>query len=66
MTEPEMAGWHHRLNRREFKQAPGDDERQGSLAFCSLWGRKESDMTEQLNNNTTNEEKFVLIQYYFP
>ena len=66
MTEGEMAGWHHQLNRREFKQAPGDDERQGSLAFCSLWGCKESDMTERLNNNTTNEEKFVLIQYYFP
>ena len=24
---------------------------QGSLVFCSLWGRKELDMTEQLNNN---------------
>ena len=35
----------------EFKQAPGDGEGQGSLACCSPWGRKESDMTEQLNNN---------------
>ena len=26
-------------------------ERQGSLARCSPWGCKESDMTEQLNNN---------------
>ena len=32
-----------------FKQAPGDDEGQGSLACCSLWGHKESDMTEPLN-----------------
>ena len=34
-----------------FEQAPGDSERQGSLACCSPWGRKELDMTEQLNHN---------------
>ena len=33
----------------EFEQAPGNGEGQGSLACCSPWGRKESDMTEQLN-----------------
>ena len=32
------------------EQVPGDGEGQRSLA-CSLWGYKESDMTEQLNNN---------------
>ena len=51
MTEGEMAGWCHWLNGREFKQAPGDGERQGSLACCSPWGHKESNTTEQLNNN---------------
>ena len=51
MTEDEMVGWHNRLNGHEFKQTPGDGEGQGSLAFCSPWGRKESDTTEQLNNN---------------
>ena len=30
----------------EFEQALGDGEGQGSLAWCSLWGCKESDMTE--------------------
>ena len=35
----------------EFEQAPGDGEEQGSLACCSLWGRKESDTTERLNNH---------------
>ena len=50
MTEDEMVGRHHRLNGHEFEQAPGDGEGQGSLACCSPWGRKESDMTEQLNN----------------
>ena len=35
----------------EFQQTVGDSEGQGSLAGCSPWGHKESDMTEQLNNN---------------
>ena len=51
MTEDEMRGWHHWLDGHEFEQGPGDGEGQGSLACCSPWGRKESDMTEQLNNN---------------
>ena len=51
MIENEMVGWHHRLDGHEFEQSPGNGERQGSLACCSPWGRKEVDMTEQLNNN---------------
>ena len=35
----------------EFEQTSGDGEGQGSLACCSPWGHKESDMTQQLNNN---------------
>ena len=50
-TEDEMVGWHHWLDGHELKQASGDSKRQGSLVCCSLWGCKESDMTEQLNNN---------------
>ena len=49
-TEDEMVGWHHQLNGHEFKQTLGDGEGQGSLACCSSWGCKESDMTEQLSN----------------
>ena len=33
----------------EFEQALGIDHGQGSLAYCSPWGRKELDTTEQLN-----------------
>ena len=43
MTEDEMVGWHHWLNRQEFKPAPGDGEGQGSLACSSPWGHRESD-----------------------
>ena len=48
-TEDEMVGWHHRLNGHEFEQAPGVGDGQGSLAYCSPWGRKESDTTERQN-----------------
>ena len=48
MKEDEMVGWHHRLDRLEFGQALGVGDKQGSLACCSPWGCKESDMTEQL------------------
>ena len=44
-----MAGWHHQLNGHEFEQALGVGEEQGSLAFCSPWGHKESDTIEGLN-----------------
>ena len=47
-----MVGWHHQLDGLEFEQAPGDGEGPGSLACCSPWGCTESDVTEQLNNNT--------------
>ena len=52
MTEDEMVGWHNQLNGHEFEQAPGVNEGQGSLACCSPWGCRESDMTEQLKNNS--------------
>ena len=53
-TEDEMIGWRHWLNGQEFEQTLGDSEGQGSLACCNPWGHKESDITEQLNNNTVN------------
>ena len=49
-TQDEMAGWHHRLNGREFEQARGVGDGPGSLACCSPRGCKESDTTEQLNS----------------
>ena len=38
VTQDEMVGWHHRLNRYEFEQTPGDNGGQMSLACCSPWG----------------------------
>ena len=38
-------GWHHQLNRQESEENLGDNEGQGSLAGCSLWGCKGLDTT---------------------
>ena len=45
-----MVGWHHGLNGHEFEYTPGVGDGQGSLVYCSPWGRKESDTTERLNS----------------
>ena len=37
--------FYHRLKGHEFEQTLGDSEGQRSLACCSPWGCKESDMT---------------------
>ena len=47
MTEDQMVGWHHWFNGHELGQTLGESEGQGSLACCSPWSHKESDMTEQ-------------------
>ena len=60
VTEDKMVGWHHRLNGHE--QTPGDSEGQGSLACCSPWGRKESDMTEWLNSNNKISSSGIISQ----
>ena len=49
MTEDGTVGWHHRCDGHEFEQAPGVGDGHGSLACCSPWGRKESDVTKWPN-----------------
>ena len=61
MTEEEMVGWHHTQTPwHEFEQDPGVGDEQGSLFItcCSLWGCKESDVTEQLNNKNAHTRGF--------
>ena len=65
-AEDEMVGWHHQLNGHEFEQAPGDGEGQGSLVCCSPWGRKESDMSKQLNNNNENRYHMRVTSGFWP
>ena len=48
-----MVGWHHRFNGCEFEHAQGDGEGQRGLECCSQWGYKESDVTEQTEEQVT-------------
>ena len=63
MAEEEMVGWHHGLYRHKFEQAPGVGDRQGSLACCSPWGRKESDTTEATEHTHTSIESMPEISF---
>ena len=45
VAEDEIVRWHHQLNRHEFEQILGDGEGEGSLAYCSQQGHKDSDTT---------------------
>ena len=47
-----MVGWHHRLNVHEFEQSLGFGDGQGGLVCCSPWGRKESDTTERVGQDS--------------
>ena len=67
-----MVRCHHQLIGHEFKQTVGDGKGQGTLACCSPWGCKESDMTQQLNSNnnsfSSNIQKqncWIIWQLYF-
>ena len=55
MTENEMVGWHHWLNRHESEQTSGESEGQGCLACCSPWGGKDSDTTSWLSSNNKKQ-----------
>ena len=56
MTEDKVVRWHHRLDGQEFEQDLGVGDGQGSLACCSPWGCKESDMTGRLNWTENSKE----------
>ena len=57
-----MIGQQHQLNGHEFEQILGDSEGWGSLACCSPWRHKESDSTEQINNNNNEEFRVMIVK----
>ena len=59
-------GWmYHRCNGHELGQTLGDSEGLGDLVCCSPWGRKESDRTGRLNNNSVHMS-MLLFQFIPP
>ena len=55
----------YQLNGHEFEQTQGDGEGQGSLACYSPWGCKESDTTQQVNNNVSIGVRVLSFQLVF-
>ena len=45
VKEVEVVGLYYRLNGHEIEHTPEDNAAQGSLAYCSPWGRREMDTT---------------------
>ena len=62
-----MAEQHHWYNEDELGKTLGGGEGQGGLAWCSTWGRKESDTAGQLNNNNKRKVLITTVpQWYCP
>ena len=61
MTEDEIIGWHHQLDRHESEQLSGVGDRQGSMTCCSPWGCKELDTTEWLD---WRKQSMMEIQFF--
>ena len=61
MTEDEMVGWHHQLNRHGFGWTLAVGNGQGGLVCC---GCKELDMTERMNRtlNSLNSNSPLSFQ----
>ena len=55
-TEDENVGWHHRFNRHELRQTPGDHEGQTRLVCCSPWGHRELDVTLRISREQQCEK----------
>ena len=64
-TEDEMAGWHHWLDGRKSEWTLGVGNRQGGLACCDSWGRKELDTTERLNWTDTHNDPDRLNRWVY-
>ena len=57
MAEAEMVGWHHCLDGREFEQAAGVGDGQGSCTCSSPWGhRVRHDWATELNWSPQNSQ----------
>ena len=64
-TEDEIGGWHHWLDGCESEWTPGVSDRQGGLACCDSWSRKELDTTERLNWTELNWSLKIFLDKLF-
>ena len=65
MTEDEMVGLYHWLNKYEFEQALGDGEGQGSLACCSPRGHRVwHDWVIEQHHGRQCKKEYIYIYIY--
>ena len=63
ILQARILDWTSYNNGHEFEQTLGDSEGQQSLACCSSWDHKKSDMTSEWTTTKMNdEEKLKLYQ----
>ena len=65
-TEDEMAGWHHRLNGREFEWTLGGGDGKGGLACWNSWGRRVRHYWVTKLNWTEACHRLSVEMSYFP
>ena len=67
MTENQMVRWHHRFNEHEFKQALGDGDGQGGLAYCRFMGSQKVGHNWETELNWTDAGwQHTALTYSFP
>ena len=64
MTEDEMAGWHHRLEGREFEQTPGVGDGQGGLS--SVQFSSVAQLCPALCNSMDRSMAGLLVHHQLP
>ena len=62
MTENDIVGWHHWLDKHEFEKASVVGDGQAVLVCCSPKVQKESEMTEWLNWSELNTSIKCLLK----
>ena len=60
MTEDEMVGWHHQINRHEFEQTPGDSEGQTGTGILLCME------SQRAGHNRVNEQQTPLHLQHLP
>ena len=66
MTEAEMVGWHHRLSKHEFEQAPGDGEGQGGLCAAVHGVTKRHDYATEQQQHCKQKARTSESINFFP
>ena len=67
VTEDEMVGWHHQINKHDLGQTLGNGEGQRSLVCCSPWGYRVRHNFQQHDLiGLTRVANIVFYSHFYP